>query len=406
MTVVSDLTVTRLSEALSEFKLDVIVSGSIGAVEAPRFLRALRRLGATVQPWLTHSGANFTTPMALSWAAANPVRTTFEGNASHIALGDACVIAPASAQMIARIANGMTDTPTAALVASYLGQGKPVFLLPNMHDSLLHSPMVEDNLSHIAKWVRILRPRAEEGKAKFPAPDVLADQVAHFLNRHRRGSARILVTMGPTRGYIDDVRYISNYSSGKLGSLVCEELYRLGFDTDVVSGPAPSQPRTFSQKTMVQTHHEMDEAIGAAIERGCQSGVFSAAVLDFEPTEKLEGKTSSKQPNWTVAMRPTAKLLAKHGPALKWRAAFKLETDLDADSAHEIAAKYIRDHKLDLLVANRLSDVSETRHKGWIFEGRQGSTEPTCLVLSSKEAVAMCVASHVDRDVERELEPL
>ena len=96
----SDLLVNLSSDALAGKLIDVVVSGSIGAVESVRFIRSLRRLGAEVQPWLTKGGSMFTTETALSWAAARPCRMSFEGTASHISMGDACVIAPASASML------------------------------------------------------------------------------------------------------------------------------------------------------------------------------------------------------------------------------------------------------------------------------------------------------------------
>ena len=176
----SDLQVNSISNSLSGKSIDVVITGSIGSVESVRFLRSLRRLGADVFPWLSKGAFQFTTETAVSWAAAQPVTTEFSGTASHIALRDACVIAPASASIIAKIANGITDTPTSALIASYLGQGKPVLLMPNMHDSLLQAPAVSENLNKISSWIHMLQPRQEEGKQKFPEPKHLADQVSLF----------------------------------------------------------------------------------------------------------------------------------------------------------------------------------------------------------------------------------
>ena len=210
-----DLDVTRLSDALNGRRLDVVVSGSIGAVESVRFLRALRRLSASVTPWLTKGGAQFVTPLALSWAADAPAISEFTGTAPHIGTTDAVVVAPASASLIGKIAHGITDTPAAALVTSYLGQGRPVILVPNMHDSLASAPAVLRNLERVSGWpgVTVIRARTEEAKHKFPDPATLADEVAHQVNRERHALPTTLVTMGTTRGYVDRVRYFSNYSS-------------------------------------------------------------------------------------------------------------------------------------------------------------------------------------------------
>lgn len=401
MTLVSDLSVKRISESLSENRLDVVVTGSIGAVESVRFIRALRRLGADVTAWMSHGAKDFTTPTALSWASAKPVIDSFSGTASHIAEKDACVVAPASASMIAKIANGVTDTPTSALVASYLGQGKPVLLLPNMHESLIQSPMVESNLEKISQWLTVLRPRREEGKAKFPAPEELADHVSHQVQKQLRGTAKVVVTLGPTRAYFDDVRFLSNYSSGKLGSLISEELFRLGFEVVAITGPALDVPRACTLRVPIETHNEMKHALDIHTKEDCAAAVFCAAVLDFEPVEKLSGKTSSKTKNWDVKLRPTEKLISLFADRVPYKVGFKLEPTIDADNAHDFAAEYATRYGLDLVVANGLADVDRSRHRAYIFEAYNRVLNPTALLLSSKEAVALSVASHVDRDVKR-----
>jgi phosphopantothenoylcysteine decarboxylase/phosphopantothenate--cysteine ligase len=288
----SDLQVNSISESLLGKSIDVVITGSIGSVEAVRFLRSLRRLGADVHPWLSKGAMLFTTETAVSWAAANPVTSNFSGTASHIALHDACVVSPASANFIAKISNGITDTPESALVASYLGQGKPVLVMPNMHDSLIQAPAVSENLQKISKWTHILKPRQEEGKQKFPEPKELADQVSHILNRPIK--TKVLVCMGTTKGFIDDVRYISNYSSGALGTAISEELYRSGFSTEVVCGPCEIKPKSFSKMIHVETNEQMLEACKNSLE-GNSALVMLASVLDFVPEQQLAGKLSSSE---------------------------------------------------------------------------------------------------------------
>lgn len=132
----NDLDVIPSSDALAGRRVDVVVSGSIAAVESVKFIRALRRLGAEVTPWLSHGGATFITPMAVTWAAGKDAVTGFSGNASHIATSDAVIVAPASSSILTKMARGMTDSHCTALLASALGQTKPVLILPSMHDSL------------------------------------------------------------------------------------------------------------------------------------------------------------------------------------------------------------------------------------------------------------------------------
>lgn len=394
----SDLDVERISDALVDRKVDVVVSGSIGAVESVRFVRALRRLGADVQPWLTTGGAQFVTPLALSWAAAKETRTGFSGDASHIALNDACVIAPASANLIGKVANGITDTPASALIASYLGQGKPVLLLPNMHLSLAEAPTVSANLRRLRDFgVRLLGARVEEGKSKFPAPDVLADQVAHAINHQQRRCPAVLLTMGTTRGYIDDVRYISNYSSGALGSAIAEELYRYGSVTHVVCGPCPIRPRVYTLLMDVETNEQMQAAALAAVaEHGAQAGVFAASVLDYVPKQRLTGKIRSNQASLVVECQPTPKIISRVTSLGPVKVACKLESGLSPIRASEIAREYSQKYGLSALIINDLADVDHKRHRAWFFEFKNGEFSPnTPTQIDGKQQLAAAIARHV-----------
>lgn len=356
----SDLHVVPLSDALNGKTIDVIISGSIGAVESVRFLRALRRLGAKVQPWLTAGGAQFTTETALSWAAAAPCQTKFEGTASHISLNDACVVAPASASLLGKLVSGVTDTPATALIASYLGMKKPVFILPNMHDSLHESPFVQENIQKLRSVCTFIGARAEEGKQKFPEPATLASDIAHRLNANNKS---ILLTMGTTRGYIDDVRYISNYSSGALGSRISEELYRQGFSTYVVKGPSPIAPQLSTRIYHVETNDEMSDAVREVLKQDPAGAVFAASVLDFVPTEKRTGKIRSSE-DLVVRFKQTEKIIGIAQQHLAFKVGFKLEATTPST---ELAQLYLNKYRLSHLVMNQLQDVSPTEHKAQIW---------------------------------------
>lgn len=393
----SDLIVDPLSSALAGRTVDVVVSGSIGAVESVRFLRALRRLGATTEPWLTAGGARFVTETAVAWAAGRAVRTAFAGDASHIALADAVVIAPASASLIGRIAHGLTDTPASALVASHLGMKRPVLLLPNMHDSLMASPGVRENLAKLATWgVVVLGSRLEEGKQKFPDPATLADDVAHRLNAGWCASrAPVLVTMGTTRGYLDPVRYVSNYSSGKLGSLVAEELFRLGHPTHVVAGPAPHMPRVATQLVRVDTNDAMEHAALAALAAGAKAVIAAASVLDFVPKTRAKDKIPTKDGGLTVDLVPTKKIIAALTPKSGVKVGFKLETSLTDARAASLAEHYMRDLELSLFVINDLKDVDEARHRALVFTKGSDGKPDAPVTFDTKEALARAIAAHV-----------
>lgn len=367
---IDDLQVQTISDALHGKTLDLVVSGSIGAVESVRFIRALRRLACEVQPWLTGGGAQFTTETALAWAAARPCKTSFEGSASHIALHDACIVAPASASFIGKIAQGLTDSPASALVASYLGQKKPVFILPNMHDSLSSSPFVAANLEKISSACTILAPRREEGKQKFPEPSVLADDLAHLLSRNSDPQRLpLLLTMGTTRGYIDEVRYISNYSSGALGTQIAHEFYRNGFPVHVVSGPCPHQPTSYSRLIEVETNAQMSEAVQSLAQNGLGGAIFAASVLDFVPSTMREGKIRSDE-SLKVDFIKTSKIIGQLTQSLDFKVGFKLETNFTKESA-ALAQSYLERYQLSHLVLNLKSEVSAKEHRALVYAHRR-----------------------------------
>lgn len=402
----SDRDVIILSEALRGVCVDVVVSGSIGAVEAVRFIRALRRLGAEVTPWLTQGGAQFTTETALSWAAARPTRTHFAGDAAHVSEGHACVLAPASASMLARLACGLTDTPASALVSSYLGrlaQGQPVpvIALANMHDSLWHAPAVQANIDRLRSFgLAFVASRGEEHKQKFPEPRALADEVAHRINRARHGrTASVLLTMGTTRAYLDDVRYLSNYSSGALGSAIAEELYRLGYSTDVVAGPAKVNPSVSTRLTQVETNAAMLEEAERAMQRGIDAAVMAASVLDYVPTERQSGKLRSGQGQLSMTLTGTEKIIAKIQPNRPIKVGFKLESGLEPAAAARLAEDYGQRYGLSLIVINDLRHVDRERHQALVWERDRAGALRGPVAVHGKAEVAAFVAAHIHQQL-------
>ncbi|HYX39872.1 MAG TPA: phosphopantothenoylcysteine decarboxylase [Oligoflexus sp.] len=386
----NDLHVSQISAALRARSVDLVVSGSIGAVESVRFIRSLRRLGAEVHPWLTQGGALFTTETALSWAAARSVRTRFEGEASHIAQNDACIIAPASASLISKVAQGLTDTPATALIASYLGQHKPVILVPNMHDSLLHSPMVAANLQKISSFCTVLAAREEEGKQKFPDPKQLADRVAHILNQSY--GRKFLLTMGTTRGPIDDVRYISNYSSGALGSHITEEFYRYGHRVHVVAGPCPVRPTSYSTLTDIVTTDEMLHAVQEIAGGDIDGAIFAASVLDFVPAAKFSGKVRSRD-ELKVDFVRTPKIIAEVKQPLAFKVGFKLEVAANTQEREAIVQDYLQKYSLTHLVYNQLQDVNQTDHAALVFAGPTAPSQ----ALKGKDSIAEYLVQEAGR---------
>ena len=384
----SDLDVELLSDALSGRSVDFIVTGSIGAIEAPRFIRALRRLGAKVKPWLTQGGAKFITSDSLAWAANCEVQQSFSGTQTHISTGDLCIIAPATSHMIAKIAWGDTDTPASALITSYLGMNKPVYLLPTMHDSLFKAPNTKrniDTVKTISPWVKFLDVREEEGKQKMSSPESFADQVAQLYN-HR--PEKILITMGSTRGYIDDVRFVSNYSSGALGTLLSKELYRYGYQVVAISGPAQHKPE-LPGLTLINVE-TTDQMLVEVQNLTYDAAVCAASVLDYMPSTKTAGKIRSNQSQLELTLKPTPKIIDAVQPQKKIKIGFKLESEISESDLRPLYDEYTNRYGLSCFVVNKLSDVSATDHRAYIMEDSK-STQ----MIAGKQKLAQYLTQHI-----------
>ena len=399
----SDLMISPVSDALAGLTLDVIVSGSIGAVESVRFIRSLRRLGARTIPWLTKGGSQFTTETALSWASGGEVvRLGFEGKASHLAESDAVVLAPASASMVAKIAQGHTDEASTALVSSAMGAGIPVLGVANMHDSLMNSPIYQRNLKSVESYIDFIKPRVEEGKQKFPEPSELANEVSHRIRKKRRSrNHSVLVTMGSTKGYFDKIRYLSNYSSGALGSSISEELYRLGLDTFVVAGSCPVLPKVYTQLIVAEENHLMEEKALEIMDQGASAAVVAASVLDFLPETCEPGKIrSADHDRLEVAMIRTHKIIERLKPSAGIKVGFKLEVGLDDQQARSIACDYMKRYQLSQFVMNDLGDVSRTNHKARVFSRSDNDDKTDFISVSGKQSLANFIARHVSDSLE------
>ena len=286
----------------------------------------------------------------------------------------------------------MTGSHCTALISSALGQTIPVLILPSMHDSLLAAPAMREHLAKISAWknVSMLNARTEEGKQKFPVPAQLADEVAHIMNRPLRPTEKILVTMGTTRGYIDDIRYISNYSSGTLGSLICEELYRQGFATFVVAGPCERKPTTATSMKNVLTTSDMLAACTDAENQGLAGGIFCASVLDYEPNETTSGKIKSGKPNFSISFKPTPKIIDLIRLTGLPKIGFKLEVGLSESQTEAVAKDYIKKYNLTMLVTNELASVSATTHRAIAFTKNSQITK-----LNSKSDIAQHISQQL-----------
>jgi phosphopantothenoylcysteine decarboxylase/phosphopantothenate--cysteine ligase len=344
------------------------VCGSIAAYKSALLVRLLVKAGAEVKVMMTPGAADFITPLTLSTLSKNPVLTDFIRDKTgqwnnHVELAlwaDAILIAPATANTLAKMANGLCDN---LLLAVYLSARCPVFFAPAMDLDMLQHPSTQSNLRNLRLFGNhLIAPAFGElasgliGTGRMAEPDEIFRTIEKFFNSSQRlKGKRVLVTAGPTHEAIDPVRFIGNYSSGKMGFAIAEALANEGATVNLVTGP--TQQHTEHPGISVQSVTSAEEMFNA-----CNSffpttdiTVLSAAVADFKPLEKAEQKIKKKDANLVLELTKTHDIAASLGK-LKHNGQVIVGFALETEQEHENALKKIEAKNFDLIVLNSLND--------------------------------------------------
>jgi phosphopantothenoylcysteine decarboxylase/phosphopantothenate--cysteine ligase len=325
------------------------VTGSIAAVEVVGLAHALRRRGAEVQAVMTPAAARIVHPDAVTYATGRPVLTAITGMVEHVEYcgeggkADLLLIAPCTANTLAKVALGIDDTPVTTFATTAIGRGMPVLIAPAMHASMYRHPAIAGHLEVLADWgVDIIEPRMEEGKAKLATAESIVLHAERSLSGKPLSGKKVLVTSGPCAEAVDDVRVLTTRSSGRMGREMALEAYRLGAEVTVVhQGSLPCV-----ENVPAQSAAEMREAVHRVFqEAGADIYVSAAAISDFAP-RRVEGKIRSGAPV-TLDLQPLPKLLEEVLSAFRpVTIAFKLGRD------EEEAARGMLDCGVQVVVVN------------------------------------------------------
>lgn len=350
-------------------KILVGVTGSIAAYKAAFLVRLLVKEKAEVKVVITNAAKDFITPLTLSTLSKNPVLTQFtdgdqgEWN-NHVALGlwaDAMLIAPASANTIGKMANGLCDN---LLLATYFSARCPVFFAPAMDLDMYQHPSVLQNIEKLksfgnglieAQYGELASGLIGTGRMAEPE-DLVATLAAHFSNEPAPlQGKKILITAGPTYEAIDPVRFIGNYSSGKMGYALAKTAADAGAEVTLVSGPTHlemNHPNV--TKIAVRSGKEMFDAC-SEIYANADISIFAAAVADYAPTVMADQKIKKKGDHMTLELGKTidiAKTLGERKGAHQMNIGFALETNNEMQNAKD----KIQSKNFDLIVLNSLQD--------------------------------------------------
>lgn len=390
-------------------KIVLGVTGSIAAYKAAMLLRLLVKEGAEVQVVMTPFAKEFITPLTLSTLSGRPVFSEFSNSSdgtwnSHVELGlwaDAMIVAPATAATLGKMANGIADN---LLVTTYLSMKAPVFIAPAMDLDMYAHPSTQRNVEILKGYGNIIIEAASgelashlNGKGRLEEPENIVKAVKDFFFESCDLKGRkVLVTAGPTYEKIDPVRFIGNYSSGKMGFAIAGECARRGADVTLVAGPVSlATPHPSITRIDVESANEMYDAAVEAFS-ACDVAILSAAVADYRPAVQASEKIKRTSADMTIGLEANRDIAATLG-GMKTDAQRLVGFALETNNAEANANDKLVRKNLDFIVLNSLEDKGAgfacDTNKITII-GKESKTE---YPLKSKKEVAKDIVSHLAR---------
>ena len=390
-------------------KIVLGITGSIAAYKACLIIRSLIKQGAEVQVVITEAGKEFITPVTLSALTHKPVISEFFAQRdgtwhSHVDLGlwaDAMLIAPCTASTLGKMALGIADN---MLVTTYLSMKAPVFIAPAMDLDMYRHQSTQRNLQRLKEYGNhIIEPGSGflasglEGKGRMEEPETIVHILDQFFDEQSKGKdligKKVMITAGPTYEKIDPVRFIGNYSSGKMGFAIAEECAQRGAEVTLISGPVALQCTPSIHRWDVESCAEMYEKATEVFPQ-CDIAVLCAAVADFRPEQVAEQKFKREKDDLVLRLQPTEDIAAAIGKMKREdqkTIGFALETH--HEEAH--AKKKLKEKNLDFIVLN------STRIPGTTF--RSDDNQITILSAQGKKEYEKKPKTEVASDIVDEI---
>ena len=372
-------------------KIVLGITGSIAAYKACLIIRQLVKQGAEVQVVITPAGKEFITPITLSALTSKPVISEFFAQRdgtwhSHVDLGlwaDAMLIAPCTASTIGKMAHGVADN---MLITTYLSMKAPVFVAPAMDLDMYRHPSTQHNLDVLRSYGNhIIEPGTGflasglEGKGRMEEPENIVSALSNFFEQPEEkplSGRHIIITAGPTYERIDPVRFIGNYSSGKMGFALAEECAARGARVTLVAGPVALKCSDSIERIDVESCQQMYEATTQAFAQA-DAAILCAAVADFKPESTAQSKIKREGDDLVLRLKPTHDIAAELGRMKQSGqriVAFALETDNEEANAKD----KLRRKNADFIVLN------STRIPGTTFQ----SDDNQITIITANDATA------------------
>jgi phosphopantothenoylcysteine decarboxylase/phosphopantothenate--cysteine ligase len=386
------------SSLLKDKRIILALTGSIAAVETVRLARELIRHGAYVIPVMTPAATKIIHPDALWFATGHQPIIELTGDTEHVRFCgrvkdpvDLLLIAPSTANTISKIAMGIDDTAVTTFATTAIGSHRPIIIVPAMHLSMYDHEIVQDNVSSLKKrGIEFVDPFFKGNKAKLASKDQIVARVIHRIGPNQLTGKRVLIIGGSTEEPIDEVRCLTNKSSGKTAVALAENAFFNGAEVTLWYGQSKQQPPSYIPVKSFRTLNDVSELIDQEHLYSFDVIIVCAALADYVP-EKNKGKIDSSSNNFSINCRSAEKIL----PLIRRQApdsyiiGFKLETD--KNNAVKKAKKMRDSYNIDMVVANSIQSLGSSKQEVWIINESDKITDCS----GSKNEVARKILSFV-----------
>ena len=405
-------------KTLADQRILLGISGGIAAYKSAELTRRLRDQGAEVRVVMTPAATEFITPLTLQALSGNPVHTELLDHAAEAAMGhielarwaDTVVIAPATANFIARLSNGMADDLLSALC---LATTAPLLIAPAMNQQMWRNPATQENIARLqARGITLLGPASgaqacgETGPGRLLDPDEIVPALIAAGRTSRLAGVRVMVSAGPTREFIDPVRYLSNRSSGRMGYAVARAAEEAGASVTLVTGPVVLTPPARVRVIEVVSAAQMRDSVLAEAE-SCEIFISAAAVADYRSRDTASHKMKKKEAGISLRLEKTPDILSEVAALASppFTVGFAAETENLAQNAKQ----KLVEKNLDMVAANRVGDGlgfdSDRNALEVYWPGGSQSLGTASKELLARELVEIIVARYREKKPEQSHKP-
>lgn len=403
---VNDIRETK-SQKLSGKAIVLGVTGSIAAVETVKLAHELARHGADVWCVMSRPTANIIHPDALEFATGHHVVVEITGQTEHISLcgdtkrkADLLLIAPCTANTLSKIACGIDDTPVTTFATTAIGSNIPILLVPAMHASMYRHPIVNENMEKLRKYgITIIEPKIEENKAKMMNVEEIVANIVRCIGKNDMIGKKTLVIAGSTEEEIDDVRVITNRSTGKTGIEIAKNIFERGGNVKLLYGASTEKPPRHIRIERFSSVNDLMSVLKKTDLHKYDVIIVPAAISDYT-AKKQKGKIPSAKKKISLELTPTPKVVDFIRKTSKaYLVGFKAEHGIREKELVDRAYRRLKNTGMDLIVANDISLTTPDENVVFIIDKNKKTKKLTGKKQKIAEEIIDVVVENVKSNV-------